>query len=209
MSSLPLLREFWRSEQAPAFPYAQFDSVTMNSMTEESEVGPRLLQKYLNTNRRDFKVVALLDELDMKDTAERAEFQQFLKEFMAFDPETNTGYQKKEIANLDDAYMRSYAEQFMDKTKFLRRKWAVGITYFPPPRLEGDPHTSSHRKKWNYERNRLGIIAAVTQIMITQRNNIKKQRGAKRARSSEVDSAGSQQQERRDQSDDEYSEHCS
>jgi hypothetical protein len=125
MSSLRLLREFWRSERTSNISFVQFDSVTMKPLTAGPEAGPRLLEEYLNTNRKDFKISSLLDELDMKDHAERTEFQHFLRDSMTYDPHTRTGYQKEEFAELDDAHIRCYAEQFMDETKFKHQTWQV------------------------------------------------------------------------------------
>ena len=97
----------------------------MAPLTAVPEAGPRLLEEYLNTNRKDFKISALLDELDMKDQAERTEFQHFLRDYMTYDPYTNTGYRKQEFAELDDAHIHCYAEQFMDEAKFKKRIWQV------------------------------------------------------------------------------------
>jgi hypothetical protein len=70
----------------------------------------------------------------------------------------------------------------------------AGKTYFPPYHLENDPQTSSQRKKWNYDDHRASIIAVAAQIMITQRNEVKKKEGPKHARKESADI------------DDEYSE---
>lgn len=154
----------------------------MAPTTEGCAAGPRLLRKYLNTTRPDYKISALLDELDMKNKAERAEFQHFLKDYMTWDPATGLGYKKHEFAALDDNHMRCYTEQFLDMAQFEQRPHPAGETYFPPRRLEDDPQISKNRKKWNYYDHRSGIIDVVTQIMTTQRNSVKKMDAPKRSR---------------------------
>lgn len=148
--------------------------------SSEAGPGPRLLQEYLKANRRDFKVGALLDELDMKDETERSEFQHFLRDYLAYDRTTNQGFQQKELAELDDKLIRHYATQFMDEAKFKQHTWPAGITYFPPSHLISDVHVSRHQKKWSYDEHRTSIINVVAQVMITQKNGVKKRMPTRR-----------------------------
>jgi hypothetical protein len=136
--------------------------------------GPFLPSGATHTSRKGYKICELLALLGMHNKDEQVDFKRILRDFMIRTPGSKDGLDRDELASLTEEKVRGCATFFLDKIKISPFNQTAGKTFWPSHTFNPSSEPGPRPKKWTYANNRNGIIDFVTQIMITQQENRRK-----------------------------------
>lgn len=147
-------------------------------MSPSPTPGPRLTKKHrLPSTAAHSSIGSLLTVLDMHNAPEQLTFREALRALVV-DPAMGCAPDRRQSTELNEDDLRGLATRFLDQKRLPPCNLTAGQTYFPSTSIA--PLHCLRLKKYSYDEYRKDIIRPVTQVLISQRDGVRRREREKK-----------------------------